>query len=110
MLAGRVAAVRRAGGGAHATVYRMVALVLGLAISVPIIVWGSTDGSDQGGSFGHGIPAKRNESFWRFCLPAQSSSIGNSCRLFSQSSPRSHVPRLPSSQEVLFSFRLREMQ
>ena len=36
MLAGRVSVVRRVGGGAHATVYRIVALVLGLAIGTGI--------------------------------------------------------------------------
>jgi general nucleoside transport system permease protein len=36
VLAGRVAAVRRAGGAAHATVYRIVALLLGLAIGTAI--------------------------------------------------------------------------
>ena len=36
MLAGRVSVVRRVGGGAHASVYRIVALVVGLAIGVAI--------------------------------------------------------------------------
>jgi simple sugar transport system permease protein len=36
MLAGRVHVVRRAGGGAHATIYRIVALVLGLAVGTAI--------------------------------------------------------------------------
>ena len=36
VLAGRVSVVRRVSGGAHATVYRIVALVLGLAIGTAI--------------------------------------------------------------------------
>ena len=36
MLAGRVSVVRRVGGGAHATVYRIVALVVGLAIGTAL--------------------------------------------------------------------------
>jgi ABC-type uncharacterized transport system permease subunit len=36
VLAGRVTAVRRVGGGAHATVYRIVALMVGLAIGTAI--------------------------------------------------------------------------